>query len=188
MRVRGADSAPVLAISVSVIIVPIVALTQAIVLLLVTIAAAVTLGLVAVPQAVWLSPDRSAQLDLSGEWRLADEGRGASVTIKPDGTIILDGWPRAVACVEGRTDSRMTEADLDWQNPTRLIGEVSSVGDATTLFTTFDPTKNVCTANQTFSIQVNFRDGRLRLLRFINGPDDEDQGIEPLVFYRDDRG
>lgn len=73
-------------------------------------------------------------------------------------------------------DFRVIEADLDWQNATRLIGDVGSSDDATSLFARFNRKENICAASQTSSIEVNTRDGRLRLLRFINAATDKTRG------------
>lgn len=80
---------------------PIAAFMQCLVLLLASITAVAIVDLTAVPHPAWISPDRSAQLDLFGGWRLAEKGRNASVRMTPDGTIVLDGWPRDVVCPEG---------------------------------------------------------------------------------------
>lgn len=149
-------------------------------------AAATVLGLVALPHAEWIPTNTDTHLDFAGVWRLADTGDQVSLTIMSDGAVSIEGWPRDLACREEKTGSLVTKADLDWQAATRLTGWIDSTSDASTLHMSFAASENVCASQQTFFIEVNTRDGRLRLLWFINGVTDEDEGIEPLVFYRDD--
>lgn len=131
----------------------------------------------------WVPLSGSSNVSLTGEWQLDSESHNISIAFTEQGEVVLTDWPADVLCPEVRKQIRGW-SEIDWSRTVGATGRAEPSTRGPQVGVRLTPNTRGCSSGLTLFLEEQTASGELRLIYYLNGPTDSDEGVMPLVFRR----